>query len=95
MTDIVIFVRKQEVKLQEYSYIHQFLTVVKNWKSLKGGDDTMNSCDYGSCSSVCLSADSRRFFTREEKLEMLKEYKEALEKETQGVKERITELEKK
>ena len=36
----------------------------------------------------------RRFLTKEEKLEMLKEYKEHLESETKGVSERIKELEK-
>ena len=37
---------------------------------------------------------SRNFITREEKVEMLKEYKEALEKEAKGVQEKIAELEK-
>ncbi len=37
----------------------------------------------------------RSFLTKEEKIDMLKEYKENLEKEMQGVKERISELEKK
>ncbi len=36
----------------------------------------------------------RMFPTKEEKIEMLKEYEETLEKELQGVKERIKELEK-
>lgn len=36
----------------------------------------------------------RGFLTKEEKVEMLKEYKEALEKEAKGVTERIKELEK-
>lgn len=51
------------------------------------------NCETGSC-SICVSSDSRRFFTREEKLDMLREYKEALEKETRGVEERIEELKK-
>ncbi len=34
------------------------------------------------------------FLTKEEKIEMLKEYKESLEKEAKGVQERIKELEK-
>ena len=42
---------------------------------------------YGCCTT-------RNFPTREEKIEMLKEYKEALEKEIQGVSERIKEIEK-
>ena len=37
----------------------------------------------------------RSFLTKEEKVDLLKEYKENLEKEMQGVKERIAELEKK
>jgi len=36
----------------------------------------------------------RSFFTKEEKAEMLKEYKESLEKEAKGVGERIKQLEK-
>ncbi len=36
----------------------------------------------------------RSFLTREEKIDLLKEYKENLEKETKGVAERIKELEK-
>ena len=41
---------------------------------------------YGCC-------ETRSFLTKEEKVEMLKEYKEALEKEAQGVSEKIKELE--
>ena len=37
---------------------------------------------------------TRGFLTRAEKIEMLKEYKENLEKEAQGVSERIKELQK-
>lgn len=37
----------------------------------------------------------RQFLTREEKIEMLKEYKESLENEVKGITERIKELEKK
>ena len=36
----------------------------------------------------------RGFLTKEEKLEMLKEYRESLEKEAKGVSERIKELER-
>lgn len=36
----------------------------------------------------------RSFLTREEKIEMLNDYKEALEKEAKGVTERIKELQK-
>ncbi len=42
---------------------------------------------YGCCGT-------RGFLTREEKIEMLKEYKQELEKEAKGVAERIKELEK-
>ena len=36
----------------------------------------------------------RSFLTKEEKIELLKEYKDKLEKEAKGVEERITELKK-
>lgn len=36
----------------------------------------------------------RRFFTKEERIQMLEEYKVWLEKERQGVEERIEELKK-
>ena len=48
----------------------------------------MNNMCYGS------TCEPRSFFTREEKIDMLKEYKDSLEKETQGVAEKIKELEK-
>ena len=47
---------------------------------------------YGCCSYN--SEAPRSFLTKEEKIEMLKEYTESLEKEAQGVAERIKELEK-
>lgn len=34
----------------------------------------------------------RSFLTKEEKIEMLKEYKESLEKEIEGISERIKEI---
>lgn len=37
---------------------------------------------------------TRTFLTKEEKIEMLREYKESLENEAKGVAERIRELEK-
>ena len=43
------------------------------------------------CEQYCSS--SRNFFTKEEKVEMLKDYKEALDKESRGVAERMKELE--
>jgi len=42
----------------------------------------------------CYSETPRNFLTNEEKIEMLKEYKETLEKEAKGVAERIKGLEK-
>ena len=42
---------------------------------------------YGCC-------EMRNFLTKEEKVEMLKEYEENLEKELKGLKERIKELQK-
>ena len=36
----------------------------------------------------------RRYLSKDEKIEMLKDYKESLEKETKGVSERIKELER-
>lgn len=51
---------------------------------------------YGSCG--CGEIDIRRarsFLTREEKVSMLKEYKDDLEKEIQGIAERIKDLEQK
>ena len=43
---------------------------------------------------TCGCSGTRSFFTKEEKIEMLKEYKESLEKEAKGVAERINHLEK-
>ena len=37
---------------------------------------------------------TRSFFTKEEKIEMLSDYKQSLEKEAKGVAERIKHLEK-
>jgi hypothetical protein len=51
---------------------------------------------YGSCG--CSGIDVRRarsFLTREEKVSMLKEYKDDLEKEIRGIAERIKDLEQK
>ncbi|MBL7160673.1 MAG: DUF5320 domain-containing protein [Candidatus Aenigmarchaeota archaeon] len=46
------------------------------------------------CNCYTSSCGSRGFLTKEEKIGMLKEYQEYLEKEAQGVKERIKELQK-
>ena len=51
----------------------------------------MSAC-YGDCG--CSTEQGRSFLTREEKIEMLREYKETLEKEAKGVSEKIKELEK-
>lgn len=51
---------------------------------------TYDSCGCGSSSRM----EIRSFLTRDEKVSMLKEYKDDLEKEVQGVIERIRELEK-
>ena len=42
----------------------------------------------------CGSRGMRNFLTKEEKIEILKEYKDNLEKEAKGVAERIKQLEK-
>ncbi len=42
----------------------------------------------------CCGPESRSFLTRDEKIELLKEYKDSLEKEAKGVAERIKDLEK-
>jgi len=43
---------------------------------------------------MCECYGTRSFFTKDEKVDMLKEYKESLENEAKGVGERIKELEK-
>mgnify|MGYP001562128867 CR=1 FL=1 len=43
---------------------------------------------------MCGGYGMRGFFTKEEKLEMLKEYKDSLEQETKGVAERIKQTER-
>jgi hypothetical protein len=56
---------------------------------------TYGSCGCGSSSSGIDVRKVRSFLTREEKVSLLKEYKDDLEKEVQGVSERIKELEHK
>ena len=46
----------------------------------------------GNCCNTEMPYYGRGFLTREEKIEMLEEYKKSLEKETQGVKEKIEQL---
>lgn len=48
----------------------------------------------GGAYKMCGGMQMRNFLTKEEKLEMLKEYKESLESEAKGVAERIKELQK-
>lgn len=43
---------------------------------------------------MCNCGPQREFWTKEEKIEMLKAYKEQLDKESKGVSERISQLEK-
>ena len=49
---------------------------------------------YGYNGPGCCGSANRSFLTREEKVELLKEYATDLELEARGVKERIAELEK-
>ncbi|MDO8480374.1 MAG: DUF5320 domain-containing protein [Nanoarchaeota archaeon] len=49
------------------------------------------SCGCGSGSGSCAP---RQYLTKEEKLGMLKEYKQELEQELQGIKEKMEELSK-
>ncbi len=58
---------------------------MSNIQLLKGGINKMNCSTY--CSPV------RGFFTKKERIEMLKDYKESLDMESKGVSERINELE--
>lgn len=53
--------------------------------------NNMGYDQYGCCAPAGVS---RRFATRAERIERLKEYKEALENEAQAVRERIEEIEK-
>ena len=48
---------------------------------------------YGGCDCGGFE-EPRKFLTKEEKIELLKEYKESLDKEAKGVEERIRELQK-
>ncbi len=45
--------------------------------------------------SGCCTPHGRQFMTKKEKKEMLEQYKEQLEKELEGVSEKIDEMEKK
>ena len=59
-----------------------------------GIEEEVNNMRYGyGCCGTAGSQRSRSFLTKEERIELLKEYKNDLEKETQGVAEKIKELE--
>ena len=63
------------------------MTDMKTTYFQTGGEKMHGYCD-------CGPSEGRSFLTKEERIEMLKEYKETLEKEAKGVAERIKELEK-
>ena len=52
------------------------------------------TCGPGSCGPNGRHGSTRSFLTKEEKIEMLKEHREAIKKEAQGISEYISELEK-
>ena len=56
---------------------------------LEGGEKMGYGCNNGMCSPGV----SRSFFTKEEKIEMLKMRQKALENEAKGIAERINEIE--
>lgn len=62
-------------------------------ENLKGGKSKMTYYEYGCSEGSCAGCvEPRRFFTKEEKIKMLEDYKKALENEAKGVSERIAEL---
>lgn len=58
---------------------------------LKGGKTNMGQCMYASC---CSGYSGRSFLTKEEKIEMLNDYKNELDQESKAVTERIDLLKK-
>lgn len=54
----------------------------------------VSTMGYDCCGTQSSCGTQRSFLTKEEKIEMLREYKDALVKETQGVDERIKDLQK-
>ena len=64
-------------------FIYQLCFLV-SYNRYYGGEKMQG---YGCCGE-------RSFFTKEEKIDMLKDYKESLEKEAKGVAEKIKQLEK-
>ncbi len=70
-----------------YKYIIYYISYDRY--DIHGGD----CMGYGCCG---VGVDRvRNFLTREERISLLKEYSDGLEKEVQGIKERIKELEEK
>ena len=67
-------------------YVYILVSVTQYYQFYAGRRNNMEmyGCNCG----------TRSFLTKEEKLEILKEYKESLENEGKGVSERIKELEK-
>ena len=61
---------------------------------MKGtGEGEYRKMGYGCCGGETGFQKARSFLTKEERIALLKEYKDGLDKETQGVAERIKELE--
>lgn len=54
----------------------------------------MQTCTINGCEDCSGVSESRRFLTKDEKIEMLKECQQSLESEAKGVKERIVDLQK-
>jgi hypothetical protein len=68
-----------------YKYTHGYISYVRY------GRKEVKIMGYGCCSTSYKGG--RSFLTREERVQLLKEYKQDLERETKGVEERIRELE--
>jgi hypothetical protein len=67
--------------------VHEFEFILTN------GGNVMDKFNYG-CGCDC-DWSERKSLTKEEKLDMLVEYKKSLDAESKGVAERITQLKKK
>jgi hypothetical protein len=87
-------------------FILSMLEIARTWyiiKSYRATDTFINPMPHISYARYigrgermygCCGGYGRSYFTSEEKVEMLKEYRESLESELKGVSERIKELEK-